>query len=88
MRDLHDIPGYFAPMRQALTQPILLGSAPRPFAILNGTLATVIVFAGGLLPGLILGIAGHIVGIVLARRDPDAVDVLKRAMRIGGRLEC
>lgn len=88
MRDLHDVPGYFAPVRQALTQPLLMGGAPRPYAIFNGTVAAVIAFAGAPLVGLILGVVGHIVGVFLARRDPDAVDVLKRAMRISGRLEC
>ena len=87
MRDPRDVPGYLAPVRQALTQPILMGGAPRPYAILNGTLAAVIVFAGAPVPGIILGVAGHIVGVFLARRDPDAIDVLKRAMRISGRLE-
>lgn len=88
MRDPHDVPGYFAPVRQALTQPILMGGAPRSYAILNGTLAAVVAFAGLAIPGVILGVVGHIVGVFLARRDPDAVDVLKRAMRISGRLEC
>lgn len=87
MRDPSDIPGFFAPVRQALTQPLLMGGAPRPYAILNGTLAAVIVFAGAPLAGIVLGIVGHIVGVFLARRDPDAIDVLKRAMRIPNRLE-
>lgn len=87
MRDPRDVPGYFVPVRHALTQPILMGGAPRPYAILNGTLAAVVVFAGALAAGVILGVVGHIVGVFLARRDPDALDVLKRAMRIPNRLE-
>jgi len=86
-RDVRDVPGYLAPVRQALTQPILMGGAPRPYAILNGTLAAVIAFAGLAVAGIIVGIAGHIIGVFLARRDPDAIDVLKRAMRIPNRLE-
>ena len=31
--------GFFAPVHRALTEPILLGGAPRSIAILNGTLA-------------------------------------------------
>ena len=88
MRDPRDVPGYLVPVRQALTQPILMGGAPRPYAILNGTLAAVVVFAGAWVAGLILGVVGHVIGVFLARRDPDAIDVLKRAMRISGRLEC
>ena len=88
MRDSRDVPGYLAPVRQALTQPILMGGAPRSYAILNGTLAAIVIFAGAIVPGIILGIAGHVLGVFLARRDPDALEVLKRAMRISGRLEC
>jgi type IV secretion system protein VirB3 len=87
MRDLRDVPGFLAPVRQALTQPILMGGAPRPWAILNGTLAAVIAFAGAPLAGVAFGVVGHIVGVFLARRDPDVIDVLKRAMRIPDRLE-
>jgi type IV secretory pathway TrbD component len=88
MRDPRDVPGFLAPVRQALTAPILMGGAPRSYAILNGTLAAIIAFAGLAVPGIVLGIAGHVLGVFLARHDPDAVEVLKRAMRISGRLEC
>ncbi len=88
MRDPRDVPGYLAPVRQALTQPVLMGGAPRSYAILNGTLAAIVAFAGAIVPGIILGIAGHVLGVFLARRDPDVIEVLKRAMRISGRLEC
>ncbi len=33
------IEGFEVPLHRALTEPILLGGAPRPFAILNGTLS-------------------------------------------------
>lgn len=88
MRDPRDVPGYLAPVRQALTQPILMGGAPRSYAILNGTLAAIVAFAGAIVAGIVLGIAGHVLGVFLARRDPDVIEVLKRAMRISGRLEC
>lgn len=87
MRDPRDVPGYLAPVRQALTAPLLMGGAPRSYAILNGTLAAIIAFAGAIIPGVLLGVAGHILGVFLARKDPDAVEVLKRAMRIPNRLE-
>ena len=87
MRDPNDVSGYLAPLRQALTQPILVGGAPRSFAILNGTLAMVIVFSGALIAGVVLGLVGHVVGVFLARRDSQAMDVLKRGMRIPSRLE-
>ena len=87
MRDPRDCPGYLAPVRQALTQPVLMGGAPRTYAILNGTLAAIIAFAGAIIAGIILGIAGHVLGVFLARRDPDVIEVLTRAMRIPDRLE-
>ncbi|OYX04956.1 MAG: conjugal transfer protein [Rhizobiales bacterium 32-66-8] len=87
MRDPRDVPGFVAPVRQALTQPLLMGGAPRSYAILNGTLAAIVAFAGALFPGVLLGIAGHVLGVILARRDPDAVEVMSRAMRIPNRLE-
>jgi len=37
-----DIPGFYAPVHRALTEPILLGGAPRAVAIVNGTLAAAI----------------------------------------------
>ena len=87
MRDTRDVPGFVAPVRQALTQPLLMGGAPRSYAILNGTLAAIVAFAGAIVPGILLGIAGHVLGVFLARRDPDVIEVLKRAMRIPNRLE-
>ncbi len=87
MRDPRDVPGFQAPARQALVAPLLMGGAPRSYAILNGTLAAIVAFAGAVLPGIVLGVAGHALGVFLARRDPDVIDVLKRAMRIPNRLE-
>lgn len=88
MRDPSDIPGYLAPLRQALTQPILLGGAPRSYAILNGTLCAMIAFAGAPIWAVGIGIAVHTLGVFLARRDADFVEVLRRTMKIKGRLEC
>ncbi len=62
MRDTRDVPGFVAPVRQALTAPLLMGGAPRSYAILNGTLAAIIAFAGLAVPGIILGIVA-LVGI-------------------------
>ena len=36
---LDAVPGFSVPVHRALTEPILLGGAPRSVAILNGTLA-------------------------------------------------
>ena len=50
-----DVPGYTAPVHRALTEPILLGGAPRAIAIMNGTLA------GAMGLGLRLWIAGLVI---------------------------
>ena len=41
MRELADIPGFYAPVHRALVEPILLGGAPRTVAIANGHLLAV-----------------------------------------------
>jgi len=53
------IPGFEAPVHRALTEPILLGGAPRAVAILNGTLAA----------ALGLGLRLWLAGLLLAERD-------------------
>jgi len=37
--------------------------------------------------GIAVGVVGHIVGVFLAGQDPDAIDVLKRAMRVPNRFD-
>ncbi|MBS7540641.1 hypothetical protein KHC27_17045, partial [Ancylobacter lacus] len=39
MGDPIEVPGFSVPVHRALTEPILLGGAPRAIAIVNGTLA-------------------------------------------------
>ena len=36
------IAGFYAPVHRALTEPLLLGGAPRAVVIVNGTLAAAI----------------------------------------------
>jgi type IV secretion system protein VirB3 len=36
------VTGFYAPVHRALTEPILLGCAPRAVAIVNGTLAAAV----------------------------------------------
>lgn len=74
--------GYEVPLHRALTEPILLGGAPRGIAILNGTLAAALGL--GLqqwIAGLAIWLAGHSVAVFAARRDPDFAVVLMRHLR-------
>ncbi len=83
------IEGFEVPLHRALTEPILLGGAPRGIAILNGTLAA----AMGLglqqwIAGLLLWLVGHSLAVFAAKRDPEFATVLARHLRQRGWLAC
>jgi type IV secretion system protein TrbD len=76
------IAGFHAPVHRALTEPILLGGAPRALAILNGTLAGAIGLGLRLwIAGLVIWAFGHALSVWAARRDPQFVDVARRHLR-------
>lgn len=76
------IPGYYAPVHRALTEPILLGGAPRAIAIANGTLAGAIGLGLRLwLAGLAIWAIGHVFAVWAAKRDAQFVDVARRHLR-------
>ena len=83
------VEGFAIPVHRALTEPILLGGAPRGIAILNGTLAA----AMGLglqqwIAGLLLWLVGHSLAVFAAKRDPDFAAVLARHLRQKAYLTC
>jgi len=81
------IPGFTVPFHRALTEPILLGGAPRAVAILNGTLAAALGLGLRLwLAGLVLGVIGQAAAVWVAKRDPQFVDVVRRHLRISSYL--
>ena len=81
------IPGFSVPVHRALTEPILLGGAPRAVAILNGTLASALGLGLRLwLAGILLGLMGQVAAAWAAKRDPQFVDVVRRHLRIPGHL--
>jgi type IV secretion system protein VirB3 len=76
------IPGYYAPVHRALTEPILLGGAPRAVAIANGTLAGAIGLGLRLwIAGLVIWAIGHFFAVWAAKRDAQFVDVARRHLR-------
>ena len=82
MRQDEPIAGFYAPLHRALTEPILLGGAPRALAILNGTLAAAIGLGLRLwIVGAVLWLIGHVAAVWAAKRDPAFVDVARRHLR-------
>ena len=80
----HDelVPGFYAPVHRALTEPILLGGAPRAVAIVNGTLAAAVGLGLRLwIAGGVIWLIGHLGAVWAAKRDPAFVDVVRRHLR-------
>ncbi len=77
-----DLPGFAAPVHRALTEPILLGGAPRAVAIVNGTLAGAVGLGLRLwIAGLAIWAIGHFAAVWAAKRDAQFVDVVRRHLR-------
>jgi type IV secretion system protein VirB3 len=76
------IPGFYAPVHRALTEPILLAGAPRGVAILTGTLAAAVGLGLRLwIAGAVVWLVGHLAAVWAAKRDPAFVDVTRRHLR-------
>lgn len=81
------VAGFIAPVHRALTEPILMGGAPRAVAIANGTLAAALGLGLRLwVAGLLLWFVSHMAAIWAAKRDPDFVEVVRRHVRIPSHL--
>ena len=77
------VEGFAIPVHRALTEPILLGGAPRAVAIVNGTVAAALGLGLRLwVAGLVLWAIGHAAAVWAAKRDPLFVDVARRHLRI------
>ena len=76
------VPGFEAPLHRALTEPILLGGAPRAIAIVNGTVAAALGLGLQMwIAGIVLWVLGHSLAVFAAKRDPDFAPVLARHLR-------
>ncbi|ABS65853.1 conjugal transfer protein TrbB [Xanthobacter versatilis] len=85
--DAGEVPGFSVPIHRVLSEPILLGGAPRALAIFNGTLAGAVGLGLRLwLVGLALWAIGHLTAVWAAKRDPLFVDVVRRHLRISSHL--
>jgi type IV secretion system protein TrbD len=82
MDNATEIPGFYAPVHRALSEPILLAGAPRAIAIANGTLAAAIGLGLRLwLVGLAVWLLGHLLAVWAAKRDPQIAEVARRHLR-------
>ena len=78
----NEVIGFTAPVHRSLSEPILLGGAPRSVAIINGTLAAAIGLGLRLwLVGAGLWLVGHLLAVWAAKHDAAFVDVMRRALR-------
>ena len=76
------IPGFEVPLHRSLTEPILMGGAPRTVAITNDTLAAAVGLGLQLwIPGLVLWIAGHSLAVWGARMDAQFMKVFARHIK-------
>lgn len=81
--------GFEVPLHLALTEPMLMGGAPRQAAILAGTIGAAIaigleLWASGLIAWALL----HCLAAAAARRDPRFVDALRRHLRQPRHFRC
>lgn len=87
LEQLDAVPGFAVPVHRALSEPILLGGAPRSVAILNGTLAGAIGLGLQLwLAGILIWAVGHLAAVWAAKRDPLFAEVVRRHLRVPGHL--
>ncbi|STU23969.1 VirB11 [Klebsiella pneumoniae] len=76
------VAGFEVPLHRSLTEPILLGGAPRTMAIANGTLAAAVGLGLQLwIPGVVLWIVGHSLAVWGARVDPQFMQVFARHIK-------
>jgi type IV secretory pathway TrbD component len=76
------VAGFRVAVHRSLTEPILLGGAPRSIAILNGTLAAALGLGLRLwVAGLAFWVVAQLAAVWAAKRDPQFVEVVRRHLR-------
>lgn len=76
------VDGFEVPLHRSLTEPILMGGAPRSIAIVTGTVAAAVGIGLQLwLGGLVFWIAGHALAVWGAKADPQFVEVFSRHLK-------
>lgn len=70
--------GFQVKIHRSLTHPILIGGAPREFAILNITFGAALVIGLQSLLAIPIVISVHVAAVVLAKGDPYFLETFKR----------
>jgi type IV secretion system protein VirB3 len=74
--------GLEVPLHRSLTEPILMGGAPRAIAIAVGTSAAAIGLGLQMwVPGLAVWLVGHSLAVWGARLDPQFMQVFARHLK-------
>lgn len=73
--------GYRIRLHNSLTTPILIGGAPRQFAILNWTICAALVLGLHAIYLLPLFVFFHVLAVFFAKKDPYFFEVLIRHLR-------
>ncbi len=89
MATSHHIDGFAIPVRRSLTEPILIGGAPRNVTIVNGTMAAALglglqLWAVGILWWLIF----HASAVFMTKRDDQFLEVVIRHLKQKAYLSC
>ena len=70
--------GFQVPIHRAVTQPVLIGGAPREFTIINLTLGAALVFGLHSFLAVPIVMVVHAGAVMLAKHDPLFLDTFKR----------
>lgn len=74
------------PVHQSLLRPNLLAGGERTLSLLNGAISAALVFGvpgiASKVAGIAFGMAAQWILVLVARRDPQAMDVYRRHIRI------
>ena len=73
--------GFQVPIHRSLTQPIMIGGAPREFTIVNGTLTAAMVLGLQSLLGLPVGFVLQAIAVAISKRDPQFFSTFRRQLR-------
>ncbi len=80
--------GYEVPLHRSLTEPIMMGGAPRTVAISVGTLAAAVGIGLQLwIAGVALWVVGHMLAVWAARVEPQFPQVFARHIKHRGFLD-